>query len=161
MPGRPRRGMSKARRERAAKALDLREGGATYEQIGKALGISTKRAYDDVQDCLKEITREPSEAVLEMELRRLDSLWRTAYVQAKGGNLKAIHGALQIMDRRIKLQGLDKPEGTNGAQLDTVKEAYAAMFDLGVRAGQGEIEWAETNPLDPPQEPKAEEGSLE
>lgn len=149
MTGRRIRGMTKARRERAAEALNLREGGATYEQIGKALGISTKRAYDDVQDCLKEITREPSEAVLDMELRRLDSLWRTAYIQAKGGDLKAINAALQVMDRRIRLQGLDKPEGSNGAQLDTVKESYAQMFQMGVQAAQGDLSWAETNPLDP------------
>lgn len=143
------KGMTKERRERAAKSLNLREGGATYEQIGRSTGVSTKRAYEDVQDALKEITREPAEAVLDMELRRLDSLWRTAYIQAKEGSLKAIQSSLQIMDRRARLLGLDTPTAVQDNGVTEAREAYAEMFKAGVSAAQGDLSWAETDPLDP------------
>lgn len=144
------RRISKARRERMADALKLREGGATYHQIADQLGISYAQAYADVQDALKEITREAAEDVLEIELMRLDNLFRMAYVKARKGNLKAIDTALKVMDRRARLLGLDKPEGTNGAQLDSMREAYSQMFLLGVDAGAGNLDWAETTPLDEP-----------
>lgn len=145
------KGMTKERRERAAESLALREGGATYEQIGKRLGVSTKRAWEDVQDALKEITREPAEAALKMELRRIDSLWRTAYLQAKNGDLKAMNTALQIMDRRTRLLGLDVPQNSDNSTVEA-REAFSALFAAGVREGSQDWTHAETNPLDPPLE---------
>lgn len=152
------RRISKARRERMADALKLREGGATYHQIADQLGISYAQAYADVQDALKEITREAAEDVLEIELMRLDNLFRMAYVKARKGNLKAIDTALKVMDRRARLLGLDKPEGANGAQLDSMREAYSQMFLLGVDAGAGNLDWAETTPLDDPAPEPEHEG---
>lgn len=99
--------ITKERRERMAKALQLREQGATYDQIGTTLGISRTRAYDDVMDALKEITREPAESVLKVELRRIDKLWQVAYRSAVGGDMRAMDRAVKLMDRRIRLHGLD------------------------------------------------------
>ncbi|CQD04956.1 hypothetical protein U2A4042170015 [Corynebacterium striatum] len=64
--------ISKKRRERMAKALNQREQGLTYERIAEEHGISRPQAYRDVQDALKEITREPAEAVRTIEIRRCE-----------------------------------------------------------------------------------------
>lgn len=101
---------TKERRERMAKALQLREQGGTYEQIGRVLGISLSRAYQDIEEALKEITREPAEHVLKVELRRLDRLWQVAYQESLKGDMKAMDRAIKIMERRARYLGLDSPQ---------------------------------------------------
>lgn len=98
------------RRERMARAIQLREQGATYEQISTTLGVSKKRAYEDVRDALKEITREPAEDLFKIELQRLDRLWQVAFKAALSGDMTAMDRAIKLIDRRAKLLGLDAPK---------------------------------------------------
>lgn len=117
--------MTKARRERCARALQLREQGATYEQIASTLGISRTQAYNDVQDSLREITRDDADAVLDMELRRLDRLWQVVYRDALEGNLKAVDRAISIHDRRARLFGLYTiKHEVNGEILEALSESF-------------------------------------
>lgn len=95
------------KRKRMVQALRLRETGAHYRQIGDALGVSTSTAHAYVSDALKELTREPAESVLQMELARLDTLTLSLWKDATAGHLKAIDRVLRIMERRAKLVGLD------------------------------------------------------
>lgn len=119
---------TRARAERMAEALNLREGGATYREIGEKLGISTKRAYDDVQDAIKDIPREPAERVLHLELERIDKLWRRAYIAAmKDGNLQAMDRCMKLMDRRMRLHGLYTQEVNASVE---VTEKLASSFTL-------------------------------
>ena len=100
--------ITKARRERMARALALRELGTTYESIATQIGVSTRQAYEDVQDALREITREPAESVLSVELRRLDAILYPMTQQARGGDQRAVDRVLRIMERRARYLGLDK-----------------------------------------------------
>ena len=108
--------ITKARRERMARALELRELGTTYESIATQTGVSTRQAYEDVQDALREITREPAESVLAVELRRLDAILYPRTQQARDGDQGAVDRVLRIMDRRAKYLGLDNAPRNEGAE---------------------------------------------
>lgn len=99
-----------SRRERDAKILEMRKQGYTQTEIAATLGIANHSTISRaITRALKEITREPSEELLELELLRLDELVKTAHQQLGTGNrLYAIDRLLKILDRRAKLLGLYK-----------------------------------------------------
>ncbi|MHD0300115.1 hypothetical protein RCF19_29850 [Rhodococcus qingshengii] len=68
--------ISEQRRERMAKALELRADNWTYQRIATELGISRTQAFEDVDEALKEITSEPAALTLKFELDRLDEMQR-------------------------------------------------------------------------------------
>lgn len=92
---------------RRVKALDLRLAGASYREIGVALGVSGATAFKDVDAIMREVLTEPAERVRAMELARLDALLKAHWSRALAGNGKAGSMVLSIMDRRMKLLGLD------------------------------------------------------
>lgn len=119
-----RKGMTEERRHRAARALELRRDFVPYRDIAAQLGVSLRTAYDDVQKALEEITREPAEDVLKMELERLGSMHLrltseiarvTRHLKQSGEiDLKAVDQVRKLIDsqvrvseRRAKLLGLD------------------------------------------------------
>ncbi|WP_280244948.1 MULTISPECIES: helix-turn-helix domain-containing protein [Nocardia] len=125
-----------AKRERMARALKLRKSGATYRQIGEQLGVSISTAHEYVRDALAEVTKEPAETVLALELERLDGMLLGIAKQANSGDLKAIDRALRIMVRRDRLTGLDalailRIQG-EGREMAAVDQFHAAM--LGEKA---------------------------
>lgn len=99
-------------RERRAEALKLRKAGATYAQIAEAVGYASAQvAHESVMVALRDLVpKEDVEAVREMELGRLDSLWQLHWKDAAAGNREATDKLLKIMDRRARLLGLDKPQ---------------------------------------------------
>lgn len=116
------------RRERMRIALDLRKQGHTYEQIAadKRINYASRGdAYKLVQDAIKEITREPAQAVLTLELERLDALLVAMMPLALKGDEKAALRVLNIMDRRARFLGLDKVQAP-----DTSADARQALADL-------------------------------
>ena len=132
--GKP-KGITKARRERMAKALQLREGGAPYKKIASILGISEGMAFRDVRDALHEITREDAENLLTLELARLDALWIPAYAEGRKGNLKAAQTALKIHERRCRLLGLEvehRQITVNTAE--SIQEAFRMIDELPLDA---------------------------
>lgn len=119
-----RKGMTEERRHRAARALELRRDFVPYREIAAQLGVSLRTAYDDVQKALEEITREPAEDVLKMELERLGSMHlrltseiaRVTRHLKQGGEIdlkavdqvrKLIDSQVRVSERRAKLLGLD------------------------------------------------------
>lgn len=113
------------RAKRQEQALNLRLAGANYRAIADKLGVSLTTAYHDVTDALKEMKREPSQAVLDMELHRLDQMLLGLWRQAVAGNVKAVGSCLRIMDRRARYLGLDAAPPP-----DTSLEAREALDDL-------------------------------
>lgn len=98
--------------ERRAKALELRRRGASYRQIGKALGISHYQSHKDVQaelGKLAKLTQDEAETLRELELQRLDALTLALDSQVKDGYPPAVNSYLRVMERRAKLLGLDAP----------------------------------------------------
>lgn len=98
------RGPTKARRERMVRALELRQQGLSYRAIAADIKVSPKRAFEDVQDALKEITRETAEQTLTLELERLDELYLLAYARARRQNdMRALEAALRVSQQRSTL----------------------------------------------------------
>ena len=117
-----------SRAEKQKQALDLRSAGATYEQIATQLGLrGRQRAHDLVKAALRDITREPAQDVLDLELGRLDAMLLGLWPTARKGNHGSVDRVLRIMDRRARYLGLDaQPEQT------TVDASALAQFLTGL-----------------------------
>lgn len=99
------------RTERVAKAIELRKGGAQFEEIARVCGWNSRQAaFDAVSKALRRIVREPATELLALELERLDTLWGPQYESARAGDADAMAACLRIMERRAKLLGLDAAE---------------------------------------------------
>jgi hypothetical protein len=97
-------------REHLAQALGLRKAGASYDAIGKALGLSKTRAYQLVTaglDEINETVRDEATAVKRLELERCDDLLMALWPQRK--NPRVVDSIIRVMDRRARLEGLDAP----------------------------------------------------
>lgn len=101
------------RDQRRAKCVDMRIKGNTFQAIADALGYANRdAAWRDWRRALElaraEANMELSEARA-FELARLDAIDRIAWVQAEGGEMKALEVLLKVSDRRSKMLGLDQP----------------------------------------------------
>lgn len=95
--------------ETMVQAAHLRASGATYREIGEALGIDHTWARTLVLKALEAATYEAADMMRTQEGQRLDRMQRAVWRDAVSGNVAAIRTVLQIMDRRSKLFGLDSP----------------------------------------------------
>ena len=119
--------ISEKRRNRMAKALDLRKGGASYRAIAGALGVSLRQAEMDIKDALREVTRESATEALGLELDRLDDLYMIAFTEArKNRDMRALNAAVRVMERRAKLLGLDIPD--TSTSVDTVSNLIEQLI---------------------------------
>jgi hypothetical protein len=133
---------------RDAQAADLRAKGWTYQKIADELGYGDKRtAYDAVERALKEIIREPGEAVLHFELDRLDAelvrlddleasarkVLTTTHIMVNNGRV-ILHPdtnqpmeddgpVLQAIDRLIKIEDARRRNGERRAKLTGIEAA--------------------------------------
>lgn len=64
--------------ERRAEVLRLRLDGHTLQAIGDRLGIRADSVHDIITRALRDMTKEPAEQLLDLELARLDSLYAEA-----------------------------------------------------------------------------------
>ena len=136
--------------ERRAFVLKLRKGGATYARIAQAaidkFGLEhlpekwdCRFAYKDVARELEKISRLRnglSEDVLQLELERLDEMQLALWPRVMQGDIQAIQTTLRIMERRARLQGLDKPQrlehtgsGEGGAIELQIREVVVELPD--------------------------------
>jgi hypothetical protein len=131
------------RRDLTLQALGLRASGATYRQIGDALGIDKTTAWRLVQQESESIIRESAAEVLELELTRLDRLQMGIWAEAISGDLAAVDRVLKIMEMRAKLLGLHRQAETDqpqrGRNLSTILRRQAGLFTersaVSARAG--------------------------
>src|SRR5215211_7434864 len=108
--------------ERQAKALALRKGGVTYEQIADAVGYaSASGAHKAVLSALRRMVAEPAEELRQLELTRLDALLVALWPAASRGTLGAVDRVLKVMERRAAYLGLDAPK-----KIDVSLEQLAA-----------------------------------
>lgn len=112
--------------EKARQALALRRAGSDFDTIAKQVGYSNRSgAWKAVSRLLKQRSDESAkdaEAVLSLELDRLDFMLRALWPKVMAGDPLAIDRAIKIQDRRAKYLGLDAPArqeltGKDGAQL--------------------------------------------
>jgi hypothetical protein len=113
------------KREKSVRALELRKAGVSYDMIAQQLGYSNKSsAHRAVSKLLDATEKEVVGDLREMELRRLDDLFRSMYPMALKGNFVAVDKCLKIMERRSKITGLDAPEKTQSDVRQIIKVVY-------------------------------------
>lgn len=103
-------------------AMELRERGWSYYDVGQEMGISSQKAAALVRKGMKKyqsLGEELAEELVRMEEKRLDMLFKNLLEEtigtredpAKCGNMaRNVEVLLKIMERRAKLRGLDAPE---------------------------------------------------
>lgn len=136
------KGVAAAERRRIA--IELRKAGATYEEIGRSLGISKQSAYESVTRALAEIkakTTDAADAVKTIELERLDAMFKGLWPSASKGNPQAVEKALRVMERRAKLLGIDAP--TKVANTDPTGEHERQAYAFPVPPNMTTEAWAE------------------
>jgi len=103
-----------ASRMRGQQAIKLRMAGATLDDIAKQLGFkSPAGAYKSVMRELEATAQdmgEGTEAVRQLELKRLDQMQFPLWSQVLAGDIAATTTALRIQERRASLLGLDAPK---------------------------------------------------
>jgi hypothetical protein len=137
--------------ERRAFVLRARKAGATYAEIAAAAiekfgveqlprGYDKRYAYKDVKrelDALREEIGEDAQAVLTLELQRLDDLLKGVWNLAarKNPDYKAFDRVLRVMERRARLLGLDAAQehrlsGADGGpiQVEDVNETRRRLL---------------------------------
>ncbi len=84
--------------------------GVGYRRIAEQVGYQgPSGAFQAVESALKKTISEPSDALRQLELERLDTLQMAAWPLAVGGQVGAIERVLKVIERRAKLLGLDHP----------------------------------------------------
>lgn len=140
---------SKAQRaktaDRRGKAIALRLAGMDWQTIADRLDYASRgAACVDVNRALEANLAEQSQAadtLREVETLRLDRLQAAAWPSAVKGDLKAIDTVLKVIDRRIKLQGLDMPlraelSGPDGGPMQLEHANLAKLYELIDVAGE-------------------------
>lgn len=117
--------------ETQRRAAELRAAGATFREIGQALGIDHTWARALVVQALTEATYENATLMRRQEGQRLDRLQRAAWGKAIGGDLKAIDTVRRLMERRAALYGLDAAHDLAEREL-ALAEFQARMIAEGV-----------------------------
>lgn len=126
-----------AAKVKAAKALELRMKGKTFDAIAEEAGYNSKQAaFDAVKRSLEAITREPAQELLKLDLERLDVMWGIHYLNAQAGDVQALAACMKIMERRAKLLGLDAP-----VKVDNKTEVTSKQGVLVVGGVMSPEEW--------------------
>ena len=117
--------------ETQAEAAKLRAAGATFREIGQALGIDHTWARTLVLRALEQSTHESAAIMRTLEGERLDRLQRAAWTAALKGDLKAIDTVRRLMERRAALFGLDAAHDLQEREL-ALAERQGAMIAEGI-----------------------------
>ena len=125
--------------ERHALALEMRKHGYSYEQIAEHFETSPASIRGLVKLALNKSIQEPGQEVIDLELQRLDQLYRVAFNQAAKGDVGAINQCLAVMQRRTKYLGLDAPDkkeisGKDGGAIRIASFQLAGLSDAELAA---------------------------
>lgn len=129
---------------RDAQAVALRRDGVSYANIAAELGYpSAGNAYNGIQRALLSIVKEAGEELVQLELERLDMMWRTVlkvlrrkHLTVQNGRvvttddgepviddapvLAAVDRLLRIMERRAAYTGVDKAKKVEIITMDMI-----------------------------------------
>jgi hypothetical protein len=99
--------------KKVCQALEYRAAGMTYAVIAEAMGCAVSRAHDLVQIGIQGNIRESAEALIELQLQRLDKLFIPVFQKAVTGDTKAVDTALALMRQMDAYYGIgaSKPAG--------------------------------------------------
>ena len=152
---------------RRARAVQLRLGGASFEDIGQQLGVTDTRAHQLWTDALRRTVKEPADQQRALELQRLDTLQvhltqvlGRRHVTVSGGRIvttdddqpllddgptvSAAQALVRVSESRRRLLGLDPP-----ARADINARIHAEVYSVGALDRQLEQLTAELAADDP------------
>ncbi len=94
---------------RRARCVELALAGHSYDEIALEVGYQSRgTAWRAVQDSLNSRIAEAVTEYRELELARLDALQAAHWPQAVAGSVRSADLVLRVIDRRMKLLGLDQ-----------------------------------------------------
>ena len=100
----------------------LRQRGATTNEIARQLGVPTSRVGALLRQELLQASHDLAETtrqeLLALELARLDNLQSANWDMALQGDTRAGELCLKVMDRRAKLLGIDQNQTEDTANFD-------------------------------------------
>ena len=121
-------------RQKGQQAIRLRLSGATIAQIASQLGYASEAgAYKAIMRELEQTAQdmgESTEAVRQLELKRLDQMQFPIWNQVIAGDQGAISTSLRIQERRAALLGLDAPKQIEARIRIDVLSWNAALRDF-------------------------------
>ena len=121
--------------QRRATALDYRLQGHPFWKIGKALNCHPSTAQSYVVRAMKDLLPvEKREAVLQMELQRLDMMQAAVYRNAENGDIPAQEAVLKIMHQRARYLGLYPDNGKgSGVHVNIGGPVGESAEDTGIQ----------------------------
>lgn len=121
--------------ERRARALTLRNAGATYRQIADKTGVSPASARKDVEAALREVMAETAENMIARQRSILFDIQRANYAAAASGDVDAARLIIATLEREARLFGLDAPTRVNVGVSDVeFAERTASLIEsLGLK----------------------------
>lgn len=97
--------------EKRRKALELRKGGATYDQIATAVGYADgSGARKAIKKALGAVTQEQATELRVLQVERYNHMLLTIWPKISAGDERAIGAGLAVMDRINDLTGIRAPE---------------------------------------------------
>lgn len=136
-------------KQKQNQALQLRTGGATYQQIADSLGLAqAASAHKLVKKALDAIPHEAAAELRQIELQRMEELELRLRARLRAGDISVSGNLLRLSDQRAKLTGIYLiPEAAG--DLTSVQNVFAgflagaaefaAQQDALAAAGQGAI----------------------
>jgi len=103
-------------------ALDCRLSGMSYREIASAMDISQTSAFNYVKEAISIIQdnyTEKAEALITLDLNKLDKMEKGLYKAASDGDVSAIDRVLKIFDHRAKILGLYAPTKIDQVAVNT------------------------------------------
>jgi hypothetical protein len=129
--------------QRRATALDYRLQGHAYHRIAKALGCHPSTAHDYVVKALRDILpREKAEAVLQLEMARLDAMQGAIFADAANGDIPSIDACLRITHQRARLLGLYPSDKHNSLHVSVGDPDRPNAEDTGIEVRFVSSRWS-------------------
>jgi hypothetical protein len=117
--------------QRRSKAIAMRLAGADWDTIAARLDYASKgAACTDVTRAMEKAAAEATrdaDVLRHIELARLDRLQVGLWTRALGGDEGTVAAVLAIIDRRVKLLGLNAPLKVEGVPLAAIEAAIAKL----------------------------------
>lgn len=132
--------------DRRRRAMEMRLAGASLQAIADALGMSVSSVHETIQVGLRESLQPASDELREMELQRLDVLWKSLQKGVKAGEADSVRAAVRVMEQRARLLGLysssrgdtPPPAGAAGSPLSLVVDTMLVNVNAPPAAPTGE-----------------------
>lgn len=93
--------------QKVARCCELRLMGWSFTRIGEEVGWHKSTVSRAITKAMSDAVTEPATVIVAQELERLDAMLEGLWPRATTGNVRAVEGVLQIMNRRAKFLGTD------------------------------------------------------